>query len=646
MINSSSIGSTTTDTKSALPDARSALVQLASFCPSSSNVNGPAVATLVTHPQNALTRQIEWGPSNDESFILFKESYQVPFLDNTPGYLPLDRRCSQQIYGRGQPAKGACLCIPGFASNRNIFHLGGGVGKPGLSFAEHLAKASYDVFSVDLRGTAEAQALGAPQPTGFKDFIEIDIPSAIRFVKSLGPYNKVYLIGHSMGAALSCAVAGLYPEDVAGVVHLAGLYHYTLVGFSEIMEVYRAFCPGLVQSLMGTSAALATKGISLLTTGLATAISHATGKSSNETSNNTVVAKYQPESTAAAFVTYCKRQALPFRLGVSLMMKLRKFVPSRIEKAVMNAAYPSLWVPNSVEDPWGVMSTSVENPTLGIYFDITRTAIAYEMYNQWNQPIPSDTPLTPYLDRFESLTHLPVYFCYANADGVIRKRDTMAGYARSLSRWKEVVQYADEGADIAHGRTRASQGLLTYPQQQEKAMKGARRATATLPKNLLSRRDTILKGLEHSLRDAVETVMLGDDDHHIERRNAETACPTPSLPLEPESDYFALSVTVSSGDIISPSTQRKDSGIALYDSPLASPSVKEAFPRTPGPVPNHSRQLPQYVAHPEPTTHSYGHIDILAGTHADRVWDSVVGWLDKTSERERWWRVWRRYSAK
>ncbi|KAI8854550.1 Alpha/Beta hydrolase protein [Chytridium lagenaria] len=144
------------------------------------------------------------------------------------GHIPMDRRCVTAVYGHAMKARGAVLLIPGFASNRAVFDMGGGKGGDGPSFFEYLAKRGYDTYSIDLRGSRNALSLGSKPPAFLKEHVEVDVPSAIKFIKCIGPYEKVYLIGHSMGGAISCAVAGHVPDEVAGIVHLAGLYHYTI----------------------------------------------------------------------------------------------------------------------------------------------------------------------------------------------------------------------------------------------------------------------------------------------------------------------------------------------------------------------------------------------------------------------------------
>jgi pimeloyl-ACP methyl ester carboxylesterase len=151
------------------------------------------------------------------TFTVAAEKYYVPLTDG--GSIPMDRRCSITVYGHTDTSKGAVLLIPGFASNRAVFDVGGGKGRTGPSFFEYLANQGYDTYSIDLRGSRQALSLGTKSPAFLKEHVEVDVPCAIRHIKSIG-HQKVYLIGHSMGGAISCAVAGFIPDDVAGIVHV------------------------------------------------------------------------------------------------------------------------------------------------------------------------------------------------------------------------------------------------------------------------------------------------------------------------------------------------------------------------------------------------------------------------------------------
>ncbi|KAJ3166934.1 hypothetical protein HDU88_003023 [Geranomyces variabilis] len=763
----------------------------------------------------------------DGTCTLFVEDYKVPLSDGS-GFLPMDRECRRETFSKGSQ-KGAVLLIPGFASNRQMFHLGGGVGKSGPSFSEFLAQREYDVFAIDLRGTTEALALGGKRAAGMREYVEVDIPSAIQMIKRLGGYKQVYLIGHSMGGALSCAVAGICPEDVAGVIHLAGLYHYTLPGLSEVIDLYKAFCPRPIKAVVRTSSSIAARSASAVLSPVISGVGYVLGVNSSTTPTTPAAAR-RSSSTASCtsesggsistdndpqqqslitaepsrppilhythqFMTHLKRQPIPLKTGLNVLLFLRQFVPERIEKALMNAMYPSPWVANSVEDPWGLMKASVESPSVGVYLSIAQMALHHEFYNNWvanssvhraevasddsegtpsgaastetSKPTsssgkllvppplnarslssasstsdsstttavgdPPPTPniagprkkrapkapqhpdltdeetwneLTTYLRKFESLEQLPLFFCYANADGVIRMKDSLVGYERSGSFWKDVIHYEDEVLENPAISAAKAEAAGASPA-------AAAQASEDLADDIL--RDKIVDGVKESFEDCVKVLRTGCDNVGVRTPSISTATTSAAAaeggdvdansttlaadrkvhfsPAYDESDPASAILWASSHppkksmsstalhalhrgphhqhhhhhhhhvrpppiSKINTTAKTRHGGAASSASSQTSPGTPaSAAPRSSGSTSTHTAgasasphtstfkpQFPEVFSLDAGT--SYGHIDVLGGVHAEVLWVCIAEWLEKTSARNRTWGFWRRYSAK
>lgn len=118
------------------------------------------------------------------------------------------------------PTRGSVLLIHGYAQNGFAWHLSR------RSFSAYLAHAGYDVWTADLRGAGRSRALGAPEPRHVEDFVAEDVPRALETIRATTGDERTFLVGHSLGAAIACAVAGRLPERVRGVVTLAGLYFF------------------------------------------------------------------------------------------------------------------------------------------------------------------------------------------------------------------------------------------------------------------------------------------------------------------------------------------------------------------------------------------------------------------------------------
>jgi pimeloyl-ACP methyl ester carboxylesterase len=118
------------------------------------------------------------------------------------------------------PTRAAVLLIHGFGQNRYAFHL------PSRSMVNHLARAGFDVFNIDLRGRGRSEHLGAARPNAVLDYIRHDVPTALDEIASITGDQPVFLVGHSLGGVIAYAVAADHPARVAGVVSLAAPYHF------------------------------------------------------------------------------------------------------------------------------------------------------------------------------------------------------------------------------------------------------------------------------------------------------------------------------------------------------------------------------------------------------------------------------------
>jgi pimeloyl-ACP methyl ester carboxylesterase len=118
------------------------------------------------------------------------------------------------------PTRATVLLIHGFGQNRYAFHL------PSRSMVNHLARAGFDVFNIDLRGRGRSEHLGATRPNAVLDFIRHDVPTALDEIAAISGPQPVFLVGHSLGGVIAYAVAADHPDRVAGVVSLGAPYHF------------------------------------------------------------------------------------------------------------------------------------------------------------------------------------------------------------------------------------------------------------------------------------------------------------------------------------------------------------------------------------------------------------------------------------
>jgi pimeloyl-ACP methyl ester carboxylesterase len=158
-------------------------------------------------------RQIRQVIDRDESHTFHKE------IVVTSGKVPLAmvrKRC-----GPAEETQAPVLLVHGFGQNRYAWHL------PSRSLANHLARAGFDVFNLDLRGHGRSRLLGARRCRGVEDYIREDLPAAVDEVRALSGARRVFLVGHSLGGLVSYAAAPQLNGAVGGVVSIGSPYHFT-----------------------------------------------------------------------------------------------------------------------------------------------------------------------------------------------------------------------------------------------------------------------------------------------------------------------------------------------------------------------------------------------------------------------------------
>jgi pimeloyl-ACP methyl ester carboxylesterase len=116
------------------------------------------------------------------------------------------------------PARGLpVLLIHGLAVNRWFMDFG----LERHSLSASLAGAGFDCFALDLRGHGGSRR-GPVRDWCFDDYVRLDLPAAVEAVCAATGAGRVLLVGHSQGALIALAVAGLRPERIAGLVAMAG----------------------------------------------------------------------------------------------------------------------------------------------------------------------------------------------------------------------------------------------------------------------------------------------------------------------------------------------------------------------------------------------------------------------------------------
>jgi len=124
---------------------------------------------------------------------------------------------------RGPPRELPVLLVHGLAVNRLFMDFG----DRAHSLSAHLAAAGFDCFALDLRGHGSSRR-GPRRDWCFDDYVRLDLPAALDAVRAATGAPRALLVGHSQGALLALAGAGLHPDRVAALVAMAGPTHVSV----------------------------------------------------------------------------------------------------------------------------------------------------------------------------------------------------------------------------------------------------------------------------------------------------------------------------------------------------------------------------------------------------------------------------------
>lgn len=139
----------------------------------------------------------------------------------TDGPIPLALVRKRLAERAGGGTRAPVLLVHGFGQNRYAWHL------PSRSLANHLARAGYDVFNLDLRGHGRSRQLSRLRARSLDDYILEDVPLALEEVHRLSGHRPTFMVGHSLGGLVSYAAAPDLNGAIAGLVSLGSPYHFT-----------------------------------------------------------------------------------------------------------------------------------------------------------------------------------------------------------------------------------------------------------------------------------------------------------------------------------------------------------------------------------------------------------------------------------
>lgn len=127
-----------------------------------------------------------------------KEKGNSAFVNDTP--------CMTWIE-ESVPLKGIILCVHGLGLHKGCYK----------DFGERMAPQGWGIYAMDVRGFGSFQKMPEVRHLDFDGTVQ-DVAKTLRFIRKTHPGKPVFLLGESMGGAISVRTTSMFPELVDGLI--------------------------------------------------------------------------------------------------------------------------------------------------------------------------------------------------------------------------------------------------------------------------------------------------------------------------------------------------------------------------------------------------------------------------------------------
>lgn len=136
--------------------------------------------------------------------------------DTTPGAKPKYEKGNSEFVNdtpcmtwidESVPLKGVILCVHGLGLHKGCYR----------TFGEKMAPKGWAVYAMDVRGFGSFQKMPEVRHLDFHGTIG-DVAKTLRFIRAQHPNKPVFLLGESMGGAISVRTTSFYPELIDGLI--------------------------------------------------------------------------------------------------------------------------------------------------------------------------------------------------------------------------------------------------------------------------------------------------------------------------------------------------------------------------------------------------------------------------------------------
>lgn len=127
-----------------------------------------------------------------------KEKGNSEFVNDTPCMTWIDESV---------PLKGIILCVHGLGLHKGCYK----------DFGEKMAPLGWGIYAMDVRGFGSFQQMPEVRHLDFHGTVQ-DVAKTLRFIRKTHPGKPVFLLGESMGGAVSVRTTSMFPELIDGLI--------------------------------------------------------------------------------------------------------------------------------------------------------------------------------------------------------------------------------------------------------------------------------------------------------------------------------------------------------------------------------------------------------------------------------------------
>lgn len=114
---------------------------------------------------------------------------------------------------------GTVMLVHGLGQNRYTWNLSK------RSLENYLVANGFEIFNVELRGHGLSRANESEYPKRFSTYLQYDLPACIQSIREISAAEKIFYVGHSLGATIAYCIGARFQDELAGILSIGGPFN-------------------------------------------------------------------------------------------------------------------------------------------------------------------------------------------------------------------------------------------------------------------------------------------------------------------------------------------------------------------------------------------------------------------------------------